>query len=103
MAAVRLIATYLNKGKTPAQWLTELTDSRLPDSVKEDGKRLQEIAVPRKHINNYSKARNTFAEYKASGYNQTYFENHRELLTARREASCVSRFTAARHILRTAG
>ena len=75
--------------------LTERADasaaacSSLLDAVKADEKRLQEIAVLRKHIINYSKARNTFAEYKASGYNQTYFENHKELLTARREAKAA--------------
>lgn len=55
-------------------------------SVKEDEARLQEIAVLKTHIINYAKAKDTFAEYKKSGYSQKYFEEHREVLTLRRAA-----------------
>lgn len=58
----------------------------LLESVKTDEARLQEIAVLKKHIINYAKAKDVFAEYKASGYSQKFFEEHRELLTLRRAA-----------------
>lgn len=40
----------------------------------------------KKHIVNYAKAKDVFAEYKASGYRQKFFEEHREVLTLRRAA-----------------
>lgn len=58
----------------------------LLESVKTDEARLQEIAVLKKHIVNYAKAKDVFAEYKASGYSQKFFEEHREPLTLRRAA-----------------
>ncbi|MGN0315903.1 MAG: relaxase/mobilization nuclease domain-containing protein [Fusicatenibacter sp.] len=65
--------------------ITERCDSLL-ESVKADEARLQEIAVLKTHIINYAKAKDTFAEYKKSGYSQKYFEEHREVLTLRRAA-----------------
>lgn len=64
---------------------TEKLDALL-DSVKADEARLQEIAVFKKHIANYAKARDTFAEYKKSGYSRDYFEKHRDVLTLRKAA-----------------
>ena len=58
----------------------------LLSSVREDEERIQEIAVLRKHVINFAKASDTFKQYKASGYNQEFFEAHRELLTLRRAA-----------------
>ena len=55
-------------------------------SVKDDEDRLSEIAVMKTHIINYAKARDIFAEYKASGYNWEFFEKHRDLLMPRRVA-----------------
>ncbi|MDO4648546.1 MAG: relaxase/mobilization nuclease domain-containing protein [Eubacteriales bacterium] len=55
-------------------------------SVKADEDRLQEIAVLKIHKVNYLKAKDVFAEYRASGYNQDFFESHREPLTLRRAA-----------------
>ncbi|MDO4650000.1 MAG: relaxase/mobilization nuclease domain-containing protein [Eubacteriales bacterium] len=59
---------------------------QLLESVKADEDLLQEIAILRTHKINYEKARKVFGEYKASGYNQDFFEEHRELLTKRRAA-----------------
>ncbi len=61
----------------------------LLDSVKADEARLQEIAVMRNHIINFAKSREVFAEYKKSGYNQSFFEKNRELLTLRRAAKAA--------------
>lgn len=58
----------------------------LLDSVKDDERRLQEIAVLKTHIINFSKAKPVFEEYKASGYNRKFFEEHRDILTLRRAA-----------------
>ncbi len=68
-----------------AEYITERRDTLL-DSVKVDEKKLQEITVLKTHKINYEKARKVFAEYKTSGYNQQFFEEHRELLTLRRAA-----------------
>ncbi len=62
------------------------TQDELLESVKADEDRLSEIAVLKTHIVNYAKAKDVFAEYKASGYNQEFFEAHRDLLLPRRAA-----------------
>ena len=43
--------------------------------------RLVEIAALKKHIINYSKTRDTYAEYRKSGYSKKFFEEHREDIT----------------------
>ena len=58
----------------------------LLESVKADEARLQEIAVLKTHIINYSKSREVYAKYKASGYSRAFYEEHRERLTLRRAA-----------------
>lgn len=58
----------------------------LLNSVKADEVRLQEIAVLKTHIVNFSKAKPTFDAYKASGYSKQFFEEHRDVLTLRRAA-----------------
>ncbi len=68
-----------------ASSLSQRQDALL-DSVKADEERLQQIAVLKTHKINYAKARDVFAEYKASGYNQKFFEEHRDVLTLRRAA-----------------
>lgn len=59
---------------------------RMLASIKEDEERLQEIYVMKKHLVNYARAKDTFAQYKASGYNRKFFEEHREVLTLHRAA-----------------
>ena len=43
--------------------------------------RLVEIAALKKHIINYSKTKDTYAEYRKSGYSKKFFEEHREAIT----------------------
>ena len=45
-----------------------------------------EIAALKKHIINYSKTREVYAEYRKRGYNKKYFEEHREELTLHKAA-----------------
>lgn len=58
----------------------------LLNSVKADEARLQEIAVLKTHIVNFSKAKPVFDAYKASGYSRKSFEEHRDVLTLHRAA-----------------
>ncbi|MBP3295609.1 MAG: relaxase, partial [Lachnospiraceae bacterium] len=53
---------------------------------KELETRLVEIAALKKHIINYSKTREVYAEYRKRGYNKKYFEEHREELTLHKAA-----------------
>lgn len=48
---------------------------------KELEARLIEIAALKKHIINYSKTKDVFAEYRKSGYSKKFYEEHREALT----------------------
>lgn len=48
--------------------------------------RLVEIAGLKKHIINYSKTRDTYAEYRKSGYSKKFFEAHREEITLHKAA-----------------
>lgn len=38
------------------------------------------------HLQNYNKAKNVFAEYRASGYSRKYYEEHRDVLALRQAA-----------------
>lgn len=58
----------------------------LLESINADEARLQEIAVMKKHIINFAKAKDVFAAYKKSGYNRDFFEAHRDVLTLRKAA-----------------
>jgi hypothetical protein len=53
---------------------------------KELETRLVEIASLKKHIINYSKTRDVYAEYRKSGYSKKYFEEHREEITLHKAA-----------------
>ena len=48
---------------------------------KELESRLDEIATLKKHIINYSKTKDIYAEYRKHGYSKKYFEEHREEIT----------------------
>ena len=71
---------------TQKGYLTVLNNHIILTSIKADEERLQEIAVLKKHILNYSKAKDTFAAYKASGYSKRFYEEHRDVLTLRKAA-----------------
>ncbi len=53
---------------------------------KELEERLIQIATLKKHIINYSKTRDVYAEYKRSGYSKKFFEEHREEITLHKAA-----------------
>ena len=48
--------------------------------------RLVEIASLKKHVINYSKTRDVYAEYRKSGYSKKFFEEHREEITPHKAA-----------------
>lgn len=47
---------------------------------------LIEITALKKHIINYSKTKDVYAEYRKSGYSKKFYEEHREALTLYRTA-----------------
>ena len=53
---------------------------------KELEARLGEIAVLKKHIINYSKTREIYAEYRKRGYSKKFFEEHRDEITLHKAA-----------------
>ena len=53
---------------------------------KEHEARLVEIASVKKHIKNYSKTKDTYAEYRKSDYSEKFFEEHREEITLHKAA-----------------
>lgn len=65
---------------------TVATNDGMLAFIKADEERLQELAALKKHILNYTKAKDTFAAYKASGYSRRFYEEHREVLTLRKAA-----------------
>lgn len=58
----------------------------LGDSIKSSEARLQEIAVLKTHIINYSKTRDVYVAYRKSGYSRKFFEEHRESITIHKAA-----------------
>ena len=48
--------------------------------------RMSEILELKKHIINYSKTKDTYTEYRKSGYSKRYFEAHREEITLHKAA-----------------
>ena len=64
---------------------SEKNDSSL-EKVKKLEKRLGEIAVLQKHILNYLKTRDIFAEYKKSGYSKKYLSEHESEIALHRAA-----------------
>ncbi len=78
------IGSYAELAKKASEVTTRCDE--LLESVKADEAKLQEIVVLKKHIVNYVKSKEVFAEYKASGYSEKFFEEHREQMTLRRAA-----------------
>ena len=64
------------KAKATSERFGEITDKQ-----KTLEARLVEIAALKKHIINYSKTKDTYAEYRKSGYSKKFFEEHREAIT----------------------
>jgi hypothetical protein len=68
------------KGKGYVTWAKNFNLKQRAEAM------LQEIAVLKTHIVNFSKAKPVFDAYKASGYSKQFFEEHRDVLTLRRAA-----------------
>ena len=64
------------KAKAASERFGEITEKQ-----KALEARLVEIAALKKHIINYSKTKDTYAEYRKSGYSKKFFEEHREAIT----------------------
>lgn len=65
---------------------TVTTNDGMLASIKADEARLAQIKVMMTHLQNYNKAKNVFAEYRASGYSRKYYEAHRDVLVLRQAA-----------------
>ena len=64
------------KAKTASDRFGEITEKQ-----KLLEARLVEIAALKKHIINYSKTKDVYADYRKSGYSKKFFEEHREAIT----------------------
>jgi hypothetical protein len=64
---------------------TQIFDD-LTEQIKQKDDRMNEISTLQRHIGNYRKAANIYAEYKQSGYNKSFFAEHENILTMRQEA-----------------
>jgi len=60
--------------------------SALSGKIKDADKRLTEIRELQKQIGTYSKTRNTYAKYKASGWDRDFYEGQRADITLHRAA-----------------
>lgn len=58
----------------------------LSDNIKSAEARIAEILVLKKHIINYSKTRDIYAEYRKAGYSKKFYEEHREAITIHKAA-----------------
>lgn len=82
--AARTVCLLKEKGINSYEDLTALTDklssrfSELTDSIKNAEKRMMEIKALQTHINNYYKTRQTYVDYRKSGYSKKFLEEHRE-------------------------
>lgn len=82
--AARTVCLLKEKGINSYEDLTALTDklssrfSELTDSIKNAEKRMVEIKALQTHINNYYKTRQTYVDYRKSGYSKKFLEEHRE-------------------------
>lgn len=82
--AAKTVCVLKEKGIENYDDLVALTDklssrfSELSDTIKDAEKRIAEIEVLRKHIDNYSHTRDVYAEYRKAGYSKKFYEEHRE-------------------------
>lgn len=82
--AAKTVCTLREKGIENYDDLVALTESlsnrfsELGDTIKSAEKRMAEIEVLRKHIDNYSKTKKVYVEYRKAGYSKKFFEEHRE-------------------------
>lgn len=90
--AARTVCLLKEKGIDSYEDLTVLTDklssrfTELTDSIKNVEKRMVEIKALQTHINNYYKTRQTYVEYRKSGYSKKFFEEHRDEISIHKAA-----------------
>ena len=90
--AARTVCLLKEKGINSYEDLTALTDklssrfSELTDSIKNAEKRMVEIKALQTHINNYYKTRQTYVDYRKSGYSKKFLEEHREEISLHKAA-----------------
>ena len=68
-----------------ADSLTEQV-KELRDTIKRSEQRMSEIQILKTHIINYAKTRKTFAEYRKSGYEKSFLEEHEPEILLHRAA-----------------
>lgn len=90
--AARTVCLLKEKGLNNYEDLAALTDklssrfSELTVSIKNAEKRMVEIKALQTHINNYYKTRQTYVDYRKSGYSKKFLEVHREEITLHKAA-----------------
>ena len=90
--AARTVCLLKEKGINNYEDLTALTDklssrfSELTDSIKNAEKRMVEIKALQTHINNYYKTRQTYVDYRKSGYSKKFLDEHREEISLHKAA-----------------
>lgn len=90
--AARTVCLLKEKGINSYEALTALTDklssrfSELTNSIKNAEKRMVEIKALQTHINNYYKTRQTYVDYRKSGYSKKFLEEHREEISLHKAA-----------------
>lgn len=90
--AARTVILLKEKGLDNYDDLVAYTDklssrfSELSDSIKAAEKRMIEVQALQEHIKNYYDTRQTYVEYRKSGYSKKFFEEHREEITIHRAA-----------------
>lgn len=88
----RTVCLLKEKGLNNYEDLAALTDklssrfSELTVSIKNAEKRMVEIKALQTHINNYYKTRQTYVDYRKSGYSKKFLEEHREEITLHKAA-----------------
>lgn len=82
--AAKTVCLLKEKGVSSYEELTALTDQlssrfdELTENIKAAEKRIAEISILQTHINNYSKTKNAYEQYRKAGYSKKFFEEHRE-------------------------
>lgn len=90
--AAKTVCLLKEKGVDSYDELSALTTKlsarfdELSDSIKAEEKRMTEIGALQTHLNNYSKTRSVYEEYRKSGYSKNFFEEHRDALLLHKAA-----------------
>lgn len=90
--AARTVCLLKEKGLDNYDALKAYTDqltarfSELSAKIKAAEKRMAEIGALQTHINNYSKTRKVYEEYRKSGYSKKFYEAHRDSIMLHKAA-----------------